>query len=67
MKQEFKLHESCNTFSEDTTEIIVDFDEVEIEIRESCGSLVTLQGINRDLKELKRLHRCLGDLIREME
>lgn len=61
MKQTFGFSSSFNPFNTDKVDVTIDFDEVEMIICED-----TLF-VSKDLQELKRFYKGVGDLIKEME
>lgn len=66
MKQTFNFSTSGNTFNDDTVEFSFDFDDREMTITEDEEELVTVY-LDRNYRELQRLHRCIGALLEEME
>ena len=67
MKQTFKFNTCWNTYNDDTSEILIDFDEREVVLYDGCGNKVETLQVSRNPIELKRFHRAIGSLIEEMD
>jgi len=66
MKQTFSFNTNCNSYNDDTVDVVVDFDEKELILSDEMNNLTVLY-VDRNLIELKRFYKSIGNLIEEME